>query len=84
MIDVTLVLGMQVTLDRENHMLTISQEDYTNSILGRFAMGSCEPASTLEALVRSCPRNSRSTLFLDRKRHSGGYCGNVCAYLLRS
>ena len=36
--DVSLVLGMQITRDREKKTLTISQEEYTKSILERFGM----------------------------------------------
>ena len=43
--DVSLVLGMQVTRDREKGTLTISQEDYTKSILIRFGMEKCKPSS---------------------------------------
>ena len=44
--DVSLVLGIQVTRDRERGTLTITQEDYTKSILDRFGMGSCNSLST--------------------------------------
>ena len=44
--DVSLVLGMQVTRDRERGTLTITQENYTKSILDRLGMGSCNPLST--------------------------------------
>ena len=43
--DVSLVLGMQITRDREKETLTISQEDYTKSILARFGMENCKPSS---------------------------------------
>ena len=36
--DVSLVLGMQVTRDRQGETLTISQENYTKSILERLGM----------------------------------------------
>ena len=36
---------MQVTRDRKKGTLTISQEDYTKSILTRFAMENCKPSS---------------------------------------
>ena len=38
--DVSLVLGMQVTRDRQGKTLTISQENYT------FGMADCKPSST--------------------------------------
>ena len=41
--DVSLVLGL--TRDREKATLTISQEDYTKSILARFGMENCKPSS---------------------------------------
>ena len=40
---VSLVLGMQITRDREARTLTISQEHYTKSILARFGMARCNP-----------------------------------------
>ena len=43
---VSLVLGMQVTHDRQNKTLTISQENCTKSILEKFGMANCKPAST--------------------------------------
>ena len=43
--DVSLVLGMQITRDRKKGTLTISQEDYTKSILARFGMRNCKPSS---------------------------------------
>ena len=39
------MLGMQVTRDREKGTLTISQEDYTKSILARSGMENCKPSS---------------------------------------
>ena len=44
--DVLLVLGMQVTRDRQGKTVTISQENYTKSILERFGMADCKPSST--------------------------------------
>ena len=44
--DVSLVLGMQVTRDRQGKTLTISQENYTKSILERFGMADCKPSTT--------------------------------------
>lgn len=43
--DVSLVLGMPVTRDRENGTLTITQADYTESILARFGMEPCKPTA---------------------------------------
>ena len=43
--DVSPVLGMQVTRERKKGTLTISQEDYTKSILARFGMENCKPSS---------------------------------------
>ena len=44
--DVSLVLSMQVTRDRQGEILTISQENYTKFILKRFGMADCKPCST--------------------------------------
>ena len=44
--DVSLVLGMQTTRDREAGTFTISQEHYTKSILARFGMAGCNPVHT--------------------------------------
>ncbi|CAB1096530.1 unnamed protein product [Ectocarpus sp. CCAP 1310/34] len=43
--NVSLVLGMQVTRDGEHGTLTITQADYTRSILARFGMEECKPTS---------------------------------------
>ena len=44
--DFSLVLGMEVTRDRQNKTLTISQENCTKSVLEKFGMANCKPAST--------------------------------------
>jgi len=44
--DVSLVLGMQVRRDRQQKTITISQENYTRSILEKFGMADCKPVST--------------------------------------
>ena len=44
--EVSLILGMKITRDRVNKTLRISQTDYTMSILERFGMMDCNPAST--------------------------------------
>ena len=44
--DVSLVLEMQVSRNRDQRTLTITQEDYTNSLLDKFGMGTCKPLST--------------------------------------
>ena len=44
--DVSLVLGMQTTRDREKKTLTISQEEYAKSILERFDMPNCKVVGT--------------------------------------
>ena len=46
MADGLLVLGMQATRDRQNKTRTISQENYTKSILEKIGMASCKPSST--------------------------------------
>ena len=43
--DVSFVLRMQITRDRETKTSTISQE-YTKSILERFGMANCKPVGT--------------------------------------
>lgn len=44
--NVSLGLGMQVTRDREKGTLTISQEDYSKSVLEKFGMNECTPLIT--------------------------------------
>ena len=44
--EVSLILGMKITRDRVNKKLSISQTDYTLSILERFGMKDCNPVST--------------------------------------
>ena len=60
--DVSLVLGMQITRDREKKTLTISQEEYTKSILERFG---------LQALVESFQLNNRKRRCSARRRLRG-------------
>ena len=43
--DVSFVLGMQITREREKKTLTISQEEYTKSILERFGVANCKPVT---------------------------------------
>ena len=40
------LLGMEVTCDRESHTLTLSQKTYIDSLLRKFNMEKCKPAST--------------------------------------
>ena len=44
--DVSKVLGMNVTRDRENGTITIDQRDYTEDILERYGMTNCNVAFT--------------------------------------
>ena len=44
--DVSKVLGMNVTRDRENGTITIDQKDHTEGILKRYGMTSCNVAFT--------------------------------------
>ena len=44
--DVPLVLGMGVTHDREKGTVTITQEKYTKSLLGRYGMANCNSTYT--------------------------------------
>ena len=46
MANVSLMLGMQITRDREKKTLTISQDEYTKSILERFGMANCKLVGT--------------------------------------
>ena len=41
-----IILGMQVTRDRESETFTISQADYTRPVVEKYAMGECKPVST--------------------------------------
>ena len=43
--DVSMVLGMQITRDREAKTLTTSQDHYANSVLARFIMGEYNPCT---------------------------------------
>ena len=45
--DVSKVVGMNVTQDRENGTITIDQKDYTENILERYIMTNCNVAFTL-------------------------------------
>ena len=42
--DVSRVLGLNVTRDREEGIITINQKDYTEDIVQRYGMRSCNPA----------------------------------------
>ena len=44
--DVSLVLGMEVTRDGTKGAVTITQENYVESLLDRYGMGNCNPAFT--------------------------------------
>ena len=44
--NVSLVLGMQFTRDREKGILTITRKDYTKFMLEKFGMSACTPLST--------------------------------------
>ena len=46
--DVSRVLGMNVTRDREEGNITINQKDYTGTIVQRYGMRGCNPAYTPE------------------------------------
>ena len=47
--DISLMLAMQLTRDREAKTLTISQEHYTRSVLARFGMAEYNPVHTTGA-----------------------------------
>ena len=44
--DVSRVLGMNVTFDREKGTITIDQKDHTEDVVERFGMKDCNPAFT--------------------------------------
>ena len=44
--DVSRILGMNVTRDREKGAITISQKDYTKNVVQRYGMEGCNPAYT--------------------------------------
>ena len=46
--DVSRVLGMNVTRDREEGIITINQKDHTGDIVQRYGMRGCNPAYTQE------------------------------------
>ena len=67
--DVSLVLGMQITRDREKKTLTISQEEYTKSI-----NGSTWPSANLlvlQVLIQSFQLNNRKRRCSARRRLRG-------------
>lgn len=66
--DVSLVLGMQVTRDRANCTLSISQEDYTRSILQKFGMADCKPVSTPGAGPELSTNQPESSLLNDEEK----------------
>ena len=41
--DISLMLGMKLTHNREVGTITISQADYTRSVLEKYGMGSANP-----------------------------------------
>lgn len=45
--EVSVVLGIQVTRDREKGTLTISQAHYTKSVLDMYGMGECTLVYTI-------------------------------------
>ena len=47
--DVSMVLSMQTTSDREAKVLTNGQDHYANSVLARFGIGECDPVHTTGA-----------------------------------
>ena len=59
--EASLVLGIEIKRNRELSTLTISQEEYTKSILKRLRMSDCMPTSTLGGgpeLSNKQPRDS--------------------------
>ena len=54
------ILGMRVTRDRENKIITLDQEQYTNDMLEEFGMTECRTLSTPASMVKlsksMCPQ----------------------------
>ena len=44
--EIHFILGMEVTRDRKNRIMTIDQKSYLTNILIRFGMTDCKPVST--------------------------------------
>ena len=44
--DVSIILCMNVTRDREKGTITIHQKDYTEDVVQRYGMKGCNPAYT--------------------------------------
>ena len=44
--DISFILGMQVIRNRENGTLTISQANYSRSVLEKYGMRECKPVNT--------------------------------------
>ena len=44
--DVSIILCMNVTRDREKETITIHQKDYTEDVVQRYGMKGCNPAYT--------------------------------------
>ena len=68
--DVSHVLGMQITRDREKKTLAISQEEYTKSILERFGWPTTN-LLVLQALVQNFQLNNRKRRCSARRRLRG-------------
>ena len=62
--DVSLMLGMQLTRDREAETLNISHEHYARSVLARFGMAEYNPVHTTGAGAESFLKQS-DTMLLD-------------------
>ena len=44
--DIKFVLGIRVTCDRRNHLITLDQEEYLKRTLEKFGMAECTPKYT--------------------------------------
>ena len=71
---------MQVTRDRQNKTLTISQENYTKSDLEKFGMANCKSSSTPGYAPGFSTKQAVDTL-LNRKRRNGQAITGSVMYL---
>ena len=75
--DVSLVVGMQITRDREKKTLTISQEEYTKAILERFGMDNCKPVGTAGIGLELSTKQPEETPLSEESRRYQAITGSV-------
>ena len=75
--EASLVLGMEIKKDREAGTLTISQEAYCKSILERFGMSDCKPASTPGYGSEISNNQPENTLLNEETRKYQGIVGSL-------